>query len=299
MMMGLGLFWMIFLIALPVAGVTALIIWLFFASKKGDTNKSLRIGLIVTILVVLIVGLVLGLIFLNQIFRWFNFGPGWMMGNRLSSWRHPPFRMHRTWPGVGMHGFLSGCGIFVRPACAILSVEETESAVNNFLSDYGDDDLTISEIMIFDNQGYAVVSEKSTGIGAFELLIDPVTKRVYPEYGPNMMWNLKYGGQGHAGMMGGWMMPGWGQERQTIQDIPAEMPIGSSEALGIAQDYLDENYPGAVVSDHITPFYGYYTIDLARDADIFGMLSVNGYTGQVFYHHWHGNFVEMESFNDE
>jgi hypothetical protein len=26
-----------------------------------------------------------------------------------------------------------------------------------------------------------------------ELLVNPYTKEVIPEYGPNMMWNLKYG----------------------------------------------------------------------------------------------------------
>ena len=36
-----------------------------------------------------------------------------------------------------------------------------------------------------------------------------------------------------------------------------------------------------------------YTIDLERDGQIVGMLSVNGYDGQVFPHTWHGTFIEM------
>ena len=40
-------------------------------------------------------------------------------------------------------------------------------------------------------------------------------------------------------------------------------------------------------------FYGYYTIDILRDGRIAGMLSVNGYTRQVFLHTWHGNLLEM------
>jgi hypothetical protein len=30
-----------------------------------------------------------------------------------------------------------------------------------------------------------------------------------------------------------------------------------------------------------------------HDGETVGMLSVNGYTGQVFPHTWHGDFVEM------
>src|SRR3990172_6102115 len=56
-----------------------------------------------------------------------------------------------------------------------------------------------------------IVKESETGLGAFELLVDPASQVAYPEYGPNMMWNLKYGGLGHNSMMGGrgGMMGGW------------------------------------------------------------------------------------------
>ena len=47
------------------------------------------------------------------------------------------------------------------------------------------------------------------------------------------------------------------------------------------------------IIDEIAPFYGYYTIELEKDGQIVGMLSVNGYDGQVFYHTWHGVFIEM------
>ncbi len=292
---------MLLLIALPVVGVIALVIWLMSTRKKGNTQQPLLTGLIITLVVVLVVGLVVGLLFLNQVFQLFNFGPGGMMSGRFndwtSNWTRPSFKMGQAWPLAGMHGVRTGCRAYRPSALRTLSLAETEATVSNFLSDYGDDDLTISEIMIFDNHGYAVVSEKSTGMGAFELLIDPINSWVYPEHGPNRMWNLKYDLHGHAGMMGRRMMPGRQQGRLTIQDVPAEMPIRAAEAIEIAQDYLVEYYPGAVVSDHMTTFYGYYTIDVARDAEIFGMLSVNGFTGQVFYHHWHGNFVEMREIN--
>jgi hypothetical protein len=56
-----------------------------------------------------------------------------------------------------------------------------------------DADLTIAVIMEFEQIFYVVYFEESTGIGAFEMLIEKNTGRIFPEYGPNMMWNTKYG----------------------------------------------------------------------------------------------------------
>lgn len=195
-------------------------------------------------------------------------------------------------PSVGMMNDF-GTGSTADP----LTVPETHEAVESYLAAYDDQELVIKEIMIFDNNAYAVVLEDSTGIGAFELLIDPATKEVYPEYGPNMMWNLKYGmmgGTGGYGMMGSGMMRGSGYntDPRAYEGI-GEMSIRPEEALETAQRYLNEASPGTKVSDEITPFYGYYTIDIERNGEITGMLSVNGSAGQVFPHTWHGEFIEM------
>ena len=84
-----------------------------------------------------------------------------------------------------------------------LSLEEVEDVVSNLLTDH-DDDLELAEVMEFSNHFYAEAVEEETGIGAYELLIDRYTGEVYPEMGPNMMWNEKYGmmGSGRHGMMG-------------------------------------------------------------------------------------------------
>ena len=190
----------------------------------------------------------------------------------------------------GPGGMMQGYGYAGQTNVEPLSVEETEQAVQDYLSYYNNEDLTIEEIMVFDNNSYAIISEKSTGVGAFELLVDPVSKTAYPEHGPNMMWNLKYGMHSGYGMMGGGGM--MGNYRQP-QSVDAEMPVSAEEAATYAQDYLDKYQPGVTVSDEVTPFYGYYTIDLEKDGQIVGMLSVNGYDGQVFYHSWHGAFMEM------
>jgi hypothetical protein len=204
-------------------------------------------------------------------------GPG-MMGR---GYGYGPGMME----GYGWAGDLSG----VEP----LSIEQAQGAVEGYLAALGDDDLALEEVMIFDNQAYAEVVEQSTGIGAMELLVDPVTLAVVPEYGPNMMWNLKYspmvGGGGRygmgPGMMGGRVTPSEG--------VSAEMPVSADEAVEAAQRYLDEALPGAEADEHAEPFYGYYTLHVTRDGGVIGMLSVNGYSGQVFPHTWHGDFIEM------
>ena len=76
-----------------------------------------------------------------------------------------------------------------------------------------------------------------------------------------------------------------------------EISVSEEEALAYAQDYLDTYEPGVTVSDEITQFYGYYTIDLEKDGEIAGMLSVNGFSGQVFPHFWHGEFIEMVEYD--
>ena len=187
-----------------------------------------------------------------------------------------------------------------------LTVDQTKAAADKYLANLNNSDLEIAEIMIFDNNSYVIVKEASTGIGAFELLVDPVSQIVYPEHGPNMMWNLKYsrlnhqymmGGNGEMmGMMGGGMMSGYGNMIQgwnstTPLDVTAEMTVTPEQAIEYAQNYLDANIAGAS-TEHPMQFYGYYTLDFEKDGSIAGMLSVNGYSGQVFLHTWHGAFIE-------
>jgi len=173
-----------------------------------------------------------------------------------------------------------------------LSVADAQQAVEKTLQSFNDQDLALSEVMIFDNQGYAEIIEQSTGIGAMEVLIDPGTLAVYPEYGPSMMWNLKYGhmGAGMAGMMGG----GYAYYRSGN-----DMPVNPEEAAVYAQNYLNRHSPGLQVDQHADVFYGYYTLHTLQDGQVVGMLSVNGYTGDVFVHTWHGKFIDMQEFLED
>lgn len=213
-------------------------------------------------------------------------GPG-MMG-----WGRSMESRGRGWMQRGGSGL--GGGFRGERSAGPLSVSEARDAVESYLEPYNAGDLVIEEIMIFDNHAYAIVVEERTGIGAFELLVDPATKEVFPEYGPNMMWNLKYGMMRGSGMMGPGMRGGMYGSRSGAFEGSGELSVSPEEARQAAQRYLDEYAPGTVVSDEITPFYGYYTLDVERDGEITGMVSVNGFNSRVFPHTWHGEFIEMQ-----
>src|SRR5579859_7025182 len=187
-----------------------------------------------------------------------------------------------------------------------LSISAAQNAVQTYLTGLRNSDLTVGEVIIFDNQAYARIDEKGTGHAALEVLVDPVTLAVYPEPGANMMWNLKYGmmtglGAGavmtHAparsagvsgigtGMMGG----------ATTANPNDPMPVTSEQAVETAQRYLDTYLPGAKAETTGDAFYGYYTLEILRNGQTTGMLSVNGYTRQVILHTWHGRFIETSA----
>jgi hypothetical protein len=155
----------------------------------------------------------------------------------------------------------------------------------DYLESLGNKDLAIDEIMEFELYLYIIYYEKSTSMGAFETIIDKASPSgmmwmmhygtVRPEQGPNMMWNTKYG---MHNMMG-------------RGNIPVNASITEAQAKEYARRYLDANFPNAIAAD-VHTFYGYYTIHASTDGKISGMLSVNGYTGQIWYHNWHGGYIQ-------
>ena len=166
-----------------------------------------------------------------------------------------------------------------------ISIDTAQRSVQSFLDSTGDRDLKIDELMEFRQNFYALVKEQSTGVGAFELLVDKGSGAVALEPGPAMMWNTKYGMMGRGGMMGPFRP----------SDVSASMPVGADAASRAAQSWLDRNLAGDSAG---TPdaFYGYYTFHFERAGQVAGMLSVNGYSGQVWFHSWHGSFVQARDF---
>jgi len=205
-----------------------------------------------------------------------------------------------TSPASNAPGTAEPFGTAATPSSVPSNLSEARAAFEQAVSNSGNSNLEVKDVMEFANNYYAQVRESDTGIGAMELLIDKQRGRLYPEPGPNMMWNTKYGmmgGRGMGGMMGqggpngGGMMGDFYQPSQASPND--QLPITPEDATQIANDYITRNSLG---TDTETPdqFYGYYTIHTKSDGEVNGMLSVNGYTGAVWYHTWHGPFIVME-----
>lgn len=195
------------------------------------------------------------------------------------------------WGGGGMMGSQGGMmgggwGNYNpnwNPDAKPITLEQAADAANRYLNAYSGN-LALTEVMEFTQNFYAEVKEKDTGIHAIELLINKYTGQVYPEYGPNMVWNTKYS------MMNN-MMGNYYRGQQPI----ADMSVTPEKAKELAQKWLKVNLPSVTVAEADT-FYGYYTLHTQKGDQVEGMLSVNGYTGAVWYHNWHGAFIGMEEF---
>lgn len=162
-----------------------------------------------------------------------------------------------------------------------VSYEKVKSAAEKYLNDIGLQNVKIKEIMEFSNNFYIETVEEDTGFGAIELLFDKSSGAIFPEYGPNMMWNQKYGMHSIIG----------------INQLENNMKIDEAKAIEITDSYMAKISQNEFAGDEADRFYGYYTIHtIDKDGNILGMLSVNGFTGQVWYHSWHGNFLGMEEY---
>jgi len=175
-------------------------------------------------------------------------------------------------------GYLYG-GLSLGDKLVDLTFEEVEDLAHEYLEKNNLFGLEIAEIMEFSKNFYIEIYEQDTGIGAIELLVDKNSGAIFPEYGPNMMWNLKYGMHSEI----------------PLSQKDTDMDISEDEAQNLAEKYLAKINTGELTGNEVEKFYGYYTIHtLTENGDIAGMLSVNGYTGQVWYHNWHGIFIDME-----
>ena len=252
---------------------------------KNLKNILIVFGIIFVVGTLFVTGICVGRLFWNNSHSYSNmmgFGSGFgiMRNNRtIANNENSFFEQGMMGQGVG-YGMMDNYSFSNdNPP---LTINEARELFESYISSQSNEKLEIKEIMIFDNNAYAIIVEQDTGIGAFELLINPTTKEVLLEQGPNMMWNEKYG-----------MMKSNRYSNDDYQELFASMTISQNNAEEIAQTYLDEKFPGSVVSHDITAFYGYYTMDIELDDVVTGMLSVNGFNGDVFYHSWHGEFIEM------
>jgi len=195
-------------------------------------------------------------------------GPGGMMGNGtfVNMWTN-------CYPGGMMGGATQS-----NPQGRTLTLTQAQQHVQGYIAQYNMTSLAVDEVMEFQKNFYAIVKDKSTGHGAFEVLVNKVTGAVCPEYGPAMMWNTQYGMT--RGMMG-YQQPG------------GPMTVAPAEATRIAMQWLQRAQPGTA-TEKPEQFPGYYTVHILRSGKVTGMLSVNGFTGQVWYHTWHGALIQMK-----
>lgn len=172
-----------------------------------------------------------------------------------------------------------------------LTMNQATKIAKDYLESLSNKDLAIDEIMEFKLNFYIIYYEKSTGIGAFEMIMDKEGGGIMrmmdygyirPEQGPNMMWNTKYGMHDMMGKV----------------NNSNNISITENQAQEYTQRYLDKYIPGSIAED-VHPFYGYYTIHVMMNGRIYGMLSVNSYTGQIWYHNWHGAYIQTREIHEK
>jgi hypothetical protein len=224
-----------------------------------------------------------------------GYGPGMMPGYRAGDPSGMMSGFDSECGGPGMidgQGMMGGQGYdrFGTTGQRQTAVEVQQAVVTYLAGYYNNPDLAVVELMEFEHDFYARVAEKSTEINAGELLIDPYTGAVQPEYGPNRMWNTKYGQMSDQGGM----MPSSAIDGLASLQPSAEMPVTAAQASKFAQQYLDAQKTSLTIAKGLDVFYGYYTVhSLDKAGNTVGILSVNGYTGQVWYHIWQGKFIGM------
>lgn len=241
--------------------------------------------LIVLIGVVLIIGGVLGYLLTTNTGY---FESGWSDGFNFIEKMNPSYSINDTnMPMTGVNNF-----DVYKDNYEELSLDDLKEEVNNYISVYNTD-LEISDIFIFkDSEYYFSIVEEETGRGAMELLVNQYTGNIFPEYGPNMMWNLKYGMHGSGGMMSGRNMMGYNNNDYELYDNN-DNEINSKEAYNFGSSFLEKNYNEFTLSSDSHEFYGYFTYHVEKDGKTVGMLSINGFTGDVWYHEWHGKLVDV------
>jgi len=174
-----------------------------------------------------------------------------------------------------------------------LTIDQIKLEVNNNIQRYASD-LEVSDIFVYkDTDYYVSIKEKDTGRGAMEILVNPYTGQTYPEYGPNIVWNEKYDMRNGYGMMGGTARNNY--SRYSYSRGASER-VNKEEAVKAADEYVKSNISKELsVSGTGYEFYGYYTFHINNDNKIVGMISVNYYTGEVWYHNWHGELEQVIS----
>jgi hypothetical protein len=144
-----------------------------------------------------------------------------------------------------------------------ITLDQAVQSVQTYAAGLGAN-FQVAQVLEFQNGFYAVITEKDTGRGAVEVLIDPFRGMVLREAGPSLQWNLKYG------------------REQNSSASTGDNSVTIDQARAAAQAYLDKAHAGAQLNEGGVAFYGYYTFDYSIGGKTAGVVSVNGITQQVW-----------------
>lgn len=174
----------------------------------------------------------------------------------------------------------------------LLQMQDVISVANQFLISQRLSGLTVDRVEEWEYNYFVVVKELSSQYKAFQLVIDKYSGLVMPGPGPNMMWNARYGR-----MMNGMAD---GMHGRPKKNKNPDMTVTVEVAAAAANQFLQQRFAPdkqLIVAGQPDIYYGYYGFDVMDSVTgmKYGMLSVNGTTGQVWYHTWHGRFVRAET----
>lgn len=199
----------------------------------------------------------------------YSYGPGTRMGSGMMGYSG---YNSSYGPGMTSNMMMGNMMAIYYPESKPITQDEALKNMQKFTTQYGPN-VKIEDFMAFSSNYYAVLNDTSSNQDIAEILVDRYSGSTYPEPGPNMMWNTRFGAGRTQGGSTGYDLAG---------------------AQKLAEDFLTGYLPGAQIKEsHSMP--GYYTFDFGRN-DTESMLSVNAFSGQIWIHTWHGPYLgEMNS----
>jgi len=211
----------------------------------------------------------------------YGYGPG-MMGGWDGSDNYGGYGPGGMMGGTGVSGMMGGYGYGpggmmgagsspTDTTSAPISIDQAADAAKRYLDNNGNSGLKVKSVLEFTNGFYVQVIEQS-GAGATELLVNRNSAAVASEPGPNLVWDTR-----------------------NTSAATTDMPVKSADARNRAQKFIDLQLPGARAGEPAT-FYGYYTLPVEKDGRTLGMLSVNGYYDQVWWHSWLGAYLNAKTY---
>lgn len=156
-----------------------------------------------------------------------------------------------------------------------ITLEQALALAQDYIADHTEN-LRITRVYEFANLFYAFVEETDTGMGAFQLIIQPVSGKVRQENGPSFNWNTKYGR--HA--------------KQGGESVENALTLDAAAAQ--AQQVLNDQSAEATIDPAGTAFHGYYTFEYLVDGEVAGLLSVNAADGDFWFHNWLGELISKK-----